>query len=228
MKKVFSFSLFGSAEKYWRGLFNNIDLIHTHFPDWWIYVWVGDGVSEDILLDLNEKKSVVLIPTHQNGLINMSYRFFSIDFPDVEVMCVRDADSRVNERDKACIEDFVHSDKKFHILRDHPNHHHPIMGGMWGLKKGLLQCSLQEAFHTWKETHTATEFWNDMDFLKQFFYPHIIPFAMIHDELQTFEAPELRTPFRIPLDSQKYHFIGQAYEFDKEGKEYPKYPYAKG
>lgn len=227
MKKVFSFSLFGSAEKYWRGMFKNIELIHESFPEWYIYIWVGDGVSEDVVLELSEKKNVVLLPTHQDGLMNMSYRFFSIDDPDVEVMCVRDADSRVNERDKACIEDFVHSNKLFHILRDHPNHHHPIMGGMWGIKKGLIQGKLQDVFHTWKETHPATEFWNDMDFLKQIFYPHVIAHAMIHDELQTFERPEYHTPFRVPLDEKKQHFIGQVYEFNA-GVEFPKHPYAKG
>ena len=209
-------------------MIKNVELIHQYFPDWFIYIWVGDGVPEDILFTLHEKKNVELLPTNENGLVNMSYRFFSIDFPDVEVMCVRDADSRVNERDKACIEDFVHSDKQFHILRDHPNHHHPIMGGMWGIKKEYMNISLQTAFNTWKETNKSTEFWNDMDFIKSFFYPHVIPYAMIHDEYQTLEPPNFHTPFRVPLDEKKQHFIGQVYEFDENGNEYPKYPYARG
>ncbi len=209
-------------------MIKNVELIQTHFPDWFTYIWVGDGISEDIILELSEKRNVVLLPTNQTGLINMSYRFFSIDDPDVEVMCVRDADSRVNERDKACIEDFIHSNKLFHILRDHPNHHHPIMGGMWGIKKGLLPVKLQDAFHTWRQTHQATEFWNDMDFLKQVFYPYCLPQTMIHDELQHLEPSECHTPFRVPLDEQKQHFIGQVYEFDKDGKEIPMHLYAKG
>jgi protein O-GlcNAc transferase len=228
MKKVFSFSLFGTKQIYWRGMIKNIELIHEYFPEWYIYIWIGDGVSEDTILELHQKKNVVLLPTNQSGLINMSYRFFSIDDPDVEVMCVRDADSRVNQRDKACIEDFVNSNKLFHIIRDHPNHHHPIMGGMWGIKKDLLQIKLQDAFHAWKTKHQATEFWNDMDFLKQFFYPHVLPYAIIHDEYQTLESPELHMPFHIPLDEKKEHFIGQVYEFDENNNEYPKYPYAKG
>jgi hypothetical protein len=228
MKKVFSFSLFGSAEKYWRGLYANIDVIHQRFPDWWIYIWIGDGVSEDIILTLSEKKNVLLLPTNEEGLINMSYRFFSIDQPDVEVMCVRDADSRIYDRDQACIEDFVKSDKLFHIIRDHPNHHHTILGGMWGVKKEYMQVSLRSIFDLWKKSHSATEFWNDMDFLRSFFYPSCLPYAMIHDELQTFEPREWHTPFRIPLDNQKQHFIGQVYEFDETRKEFPKYPYAKG
>ena len=209
-------------------MIKNVELIQTHFPDWFTYIWVGDGVPEDIIFTLHEKKNVKLLPTNENGLINMSYRFFSIDFPDVEVMCVRDADSRVTERDKACVEDFVNSDKLFHILRDHPNHSHPIMGGMWGIKKGYLNRNLQKSFNDWRQTHSATEFWNDMDFLKSFFYPFCLPETMIHDEYQTLEPREWRTPFRVPLDEKKQHFIGQVYEFDENGNEYPKYPYAKG
>ena len=225
--KVFSFSLFGSGEKYWHGMYKNIELIESQFPDWKIYIWIGDGVSEDVILYLNDRKSVKLIPTRQSGLINMSYRFFSIDFEEVEVMCVRDADSRITPRDAACIEDFINSEKLFHIIRDHPNHHHTIMGGMWGIKKGLLNGGLQKAFDLWRQSHTATEFWNDMDFLREFFYPRCLPYSMIHDELQHLEPKEWHTPFRIPLDDQKLHFIGQVYEFNENGKEYPKYPYAK-
>jgi protein O-GlcNAc transferase len=228
MKKVFSFSLFGSAKKYCLGMLKNIELIQTHFPDWFIYIWIGDGVPEDIILQLNDYKSVVLISTNQTGLMNMSYRFFSIDFPDVEVMCVRDADSRINERDKACIEDFMNSDKLFHIIRDHPNHHHPIMGGMWGVKKNYMNVRLLDAFQRWKQSNSSAEFWNDMDFIKNFFYPDVLPVAMIHDEYQTLEPPNFHTPFRVPLDEKKQHFIGQVYEFDEHNNEYPKYPYAKG
>ena len=228
MKKVFSFSLYGSAEKYWRGMYKNIELIHQQFPDWFIYIWIGDGVSEDVLLTLYEKKNVQLIPTHESGHINMSYRFFSIDDPDVEVMCVRDADSRVTERDAACIQEFVKSDKLFHIVRDHPNHHHTIMGGMWGVKKENMHVTIRYAFELWKKKYSATEFWNDMDFLRSFFYPACLSSVMIHDELQSLESKEWHTPFAIPLDEKKQHFIGQVYEFDTSGNEFPKYPYTKG
>ena len=208
-------------------MYKNIELVEKQFPEWWIYIWIGDGVPEDVILHLSEKEKVKLIPTHQSGLMNMSYRFFSIDDPDVGIMCVRDADSRVTERDAACINEFVNSEKLFHIIRDHPNHHHTIMGGMWAIKKGLLNGKLQDAFNLWKQQHTATEFWNDMDFLRSIFYPHVVPYAMIHDEIQHFEPQEWHTPFSIPLDDTKQHFIGQVYEFDTDGKEYPKYPYEK-
>lgn len=228
MKKVFSFSLFGSGEKYWRGLLVNIDKIKEFFPGWEIYVWYGGGTPDTILERVKNIPEVKLIPTNETGLINMSYRFFSIDDPEVEISIIRDADSRIYERDRMCIEDFVNSDKLFHIIRDHPNHHHRIMGGMWGIKKGLLQAKLYDIFLEWKKQNTATEFWNDMDFLRDIFYPHVLPFAMVHDEIQRFEVEEMKSPFRYPLDEKKQHFIGQIYHFDETQNEMPMCSYQKG
>lgn len=228
MKRVFSFSLFGSAEKYWHGLLVNIDVIQKNFPGWEVYVWYGGGTPDDIVSKIKEIPIVKLIPTNETGLINMSYRFFSIDDPEVEVAIIRDADSRVYERDRMCIQEFVNSNKLFHIIRDHPNHHHRIMGGMWGIKKGLLHKKLQDIFIEWRQTNTATEFWNDMDFLRDIFYPAVIPVAMIHDELQNFEVNQIKTPFPYPLDDGKKHFIGQIYHFDDKQNEMPMCPYRKG
>lgn len=228
MKKVFSFSLFGSKKMYWKGLYANIVSIQTQFPDWWTYIWVDTTVPEEVLLYLSTQPNVKLIPTNETGLINMSYRFFSIDDPEVEVMCVRDADSRIYERDIACIHDFVGSEKLFHIIRDHPNHHHTIMGGMWGIKKDLLTGSIQTQFELWRKSNTASEFWNDMDFLRSLFYPHVLPYTMIHDELQTFEPTEWKTPFRVPLEENKMNFIGQIYVFDEHDREYPGLQYKQG
>ena len=52
---------------------------------------------------------------------------------------MRDADSRLNLRDVSAIEDWVKSDKNFHIVREHPEGHCMEMcGGMWGCKGGSV------------------------------------------------------------------------------------------
>ena len=228
MVKVFSFTLFGSQNKYCKGLLKNIALIEEKFPGWEVWVYCGDGIPEDVYLSLFDHSCVKLIPTGVEGMENKFYRFFAIDDPSVEVAIVRDADSRVYERDQACIQQFLASEKLVHIIRDHPNHHHRIMGGMWGIKKGLLHKKLQDIFIEWRQTNTATEFWNDMDFLRDIFYPAVIPVAMIHDELQNFEVNQIKTPFPYPLDDEKKHFIGQIYHFDDKQNEMPMCPYRKG
>lgn len=223
MYKVFSFSLFGPLEKYSRGLMINIHMIQNYFPDWHIHVWLGNGVLEETIKQLAGISNLTVFPTNEDGFINASYRFFSIDDDNVEVMIVRDADSRVNERDRACIEDFVTSQNMFHIIRDHPNHHHLIMAGMWGIKQGLLQRKMSDIFQEWKNRNNVNDFWSDTNFLKSI-YTIGVYHAMIHDDLHHVEPAEKCTPHRVPLDERKLHFIGQVYEFS-HGDEYPKYPY---
>lgn len=228
MVNVFSFTLFGSDPKYWKGLLKNVELIETKFPNWQIWVSCGDEIPEDVLISLNEHKCVKLIPTHQTGMLNKFYRFFAIDEPSVDICIVRDADSRIFERDEACIREFLESEKLVHIIRDHPNHHHRMMAGMWGIKREAIEeClhgfKLQRLFDQWKEVRPSNEFWSDTEFLCQVIYPNIVHRSLIHDETQNFEPPSFRTPFRVPLTNND--FIGQVYEFSADRTEMRKFPY---
>lgn len=222
MVSVFSFSLYGSADKYCKGMLRNVELIHESFPDWEIWIAVGTGVPDSIIQELQNYSFVKLRFTNETGHVNMSYRFFPIDNPTVDVMCVRDADSRVFARDVSCVRDFVQSEKLFHIVRDHPNHHHTIMGCSFGIKKGLLNRPLEEIFQEYRQQRSVTEFWNDMEFISAVFYPYVLSVSMIHDDLQRFESPSMKTRFKVSV-GDGLHFIGQVYEFDENGKEYPKY-----
>jgi hypothetical protein len=60
----------------------------------------------------------------------MFWRFLVADDPTVDRYIIRDADSRLNMREKLAIDEWIASGKKIHILRDHPNHgDFPISGG---------------------------------------------------------------------------------------------------
>jgi hypothetical protein len=226
MKSVFSFSLFGNETKYCKGLVKNITIIERVFPGWEVWVYCGDGISEDTMLELHEHPCVRLIPTNEEGMVNKFYRFFAIDDPEVGICIVRDADSRIYERDQACIHDFLQSEKFAHIIRDHPNHHHLMMAGMWGVKKSalfFLQNPVQTLFHQWKQTKVSSDFWSDTLFLCDMIYPKIAHVSIIHDELQHYEPIDFKTPFRVPL--LENHFVGQVYEFDTTGQEVQKFSY---
>lgn len=226
MVNVFSFTLFGGEDKYCKGLLKNIAVIETTYPGWEAWIYCGEGIPEDIYFCLHTFKCVKLIPTGQTGMVNKFYRFFAIDTPEVEICIVRDADSRIYERDRACIHDFLHSEKVVHIIRDHPNHHHRMMAGMWGIKKEalfFLETRIQDLFEPWKQTQPPGDFWSDTLFLCEVVYPKIALVSMIHDEIHHFEPAEFKTPFSYPLVGTD--FIGQVYEFDRGEKEYPKFPY---
>jgi hypothetical protein len=223
MKTVFSFSLFGHQDKYCKGLLKNIELIQTYFPTAETWVYVGNDISDNLILTLKTLEKVTIIPTGKDGMINKFYRFFPIDTDTVSVCIVRDADSRIYERDRVCIEEFIKGDKLAHIIRDHPNHHHKMMAGMWGIKKDAIHEKIEDLFTTWSQHHSSGDFWNDTDFLCQVIYPKVCFSSIIHDETQRFEPPTFKRPFPLPLVS--LDFIGQVYEYDVDGNEYAKFPY---
>jgi hypothetical protein len=202
MVKVFSFCLYGSKDKYVKGLLKNIELISAEFPDFEIWVYIGDDVPY-----LPSFDNVKYIHTGVNGHENMFYRFFPIDDDSVEVAIVRDADSRVYSRDVRFIREFLASDKKFHSIKDHINHFDcgRILAGMWGIKKGLLKVKLYDLFLNWKTHSSCCDFWDDARFIWEI-YPLVMGSMLLHDK----------------IDMNEKHFVGQVYDF-KDGEEYTVY-----
>jgi len=219
---VFSFTLFGNADKYCKGLLRNIEIIHKEFPTFETWVYIGNDVPAHILNELHASRNVRCIFTGEVGLVNKFYRFFAIDDPNVEVMFVRDVDSRILKRDISTIHDFLASDKKFHIVRDHPNHFHKVMACSLAIRKGLLAAPLKSIFDEYRKTNEVTTFWNDQEFLASVFWPRVISVSMIHDDLQEFEPYSIKTQIKEPIGNA-LDFIGQVYEFDENGNEYPKF-----
>jgi hypothetical protein len=221
MVKVFAFSLFGSQDKYCKGILKNIEQINKFFPDFEIWVYIGEDVPINILNILNNNKTVKCISTHVSGNETKFFRFFAIDDSSVDLAIIRDADSRIYDRDIACIEDFLQSDKMFHIIRDHKNHTHKIMAGMWGIKKGLLESiTIQDLYLHWKQYRTCSDFWDDTKILCELLYPLITSSLLVHDNYNTIEIEKMQ--FRKDDDNGK-HFVGQVYEYDEFGNEYPKF-----
>ena len=63
-----------------------------------------------------------------------------------------------------------------------------------------------------------------MNFLDLCIYPRIKHSLLVHDELHNIEDNSYKLPFRYPI-IDNLHFIGQVYEYDDNGNEYPKWPY---
>jgi hypothetical protein len=196
MRTVISFSLYGIVQKYIGGLLENCKQINKVYPDFWIYVYLGNDFDRSILNNkFDNIKNLLFIETGKSGHEVMSYRFFSIDRPEVGISFSRDCDSRINLRDQYCINEFIKSDKKFQIIRDHPQHNTEILGGMWGIKKGVLDFKIQDKLIEFKRT-TDLNFGSDQLFLSKYIYPRVKQYALIFDEYFKFPG---ENPQRIPI-----------------------------
>lgn len=179
MKHIISFSLWGDKPIYNIGAIKNAELAKIIYPGWLCRFYIGKSVPIETVNKLKEFDNVELINMDSDGdWTAMFWRFYPASDYDVEVVLVRDCDSRLSIREKLAVDEWLKSDKGFHIMRDHPHHTALIMGGMWGAKKGVIP-NMKELI----DNYTKGNFWQvDQDFLRDVIYPKIKNNYFVHDD----------------------------------------------
>ena len=133
-RQVLSFSLYnGDVPRYRDGAYENLDLWPKKFPGWELWIYYDKTTSEPVLQRLRDGGAKMIDMT-DSGLINPStWRFTVASDPTVDRYLSRDIDSRLTQRDKDAVDEWVASDKKWHVIRDHPSHtRFPMSAGLWG------------------------------------------------------------------------------------------------
>lgn len=190
--KVFSFCLYGTSPHYYRGLIENIKIIQEFFPDFSIYVYLGECDPTWVLPD-----GVTVIHTEKSGAINAWFRYKPLAF--AEIGFVRDADSRITERDRWCIAKFLESDYSYHSIRDHHWHRSPIMAGLFGWKKPYPVLI--------DENVNASYGYDEQELGK--LYPHIRDSMMVHTNIYGLIGEHT---YRIEIPHKDdYDFVGNVY-----------------
>ena len=52
----------------------------------------------------------------------------------MDIFISRDLDSRFSEREVSAVDEWLRSDKAFHVMRDHDFHWSQMLAGLWGVK----------------------------------------------------------------------------------------------
>lgn len=206
MKKIVSYSLYGTGDKYINGIKDNIELFPHFYPNWEMRVYYAEDLEQSIkeLLFNTSFVNAIEMPV-SNDAIGMFWRFLPIDEPD-SIVVVRDIDSRPMVRDAILVNHWLTvSGKKAHVVRDHHGHYnekYPMYGGMWGVVNGIGH-SIRPAFDS--QVGRSNKFWGDMQFLKDNVWPHICNDVVEYDGLNKGTG----TP--IPHFRTDYSFIGEVY-----------------
>ena len=150
------------------------------------------------------------------------WRFEDLFIKDAAVI-VRDADSRFTQREVDCVNEWIASDKDFHIIRDHKHHTCPIMGGCFGVKNNCMEyigvpIGARNVNHPPLMFIPGLELMNnfrdnlpenrdvyvvDQMFLFQYVYPYVANKSMVHCSHNAYE------PFAKKLEPIDYSFIGE-------------------
>jgi hypothetical protein len=175
MKKIISFSLYNGRKKDVVNAVVNCFLAKSVYPDWICRFYVDHTTPAGIIQAIKtfDNTEVVEMPERPEMAgrpdgWKMFWRFLAASDPNVEVMISRDGDSLLSHREKACVDEWLASDKGFHILRDHCYHSQKVMGGMWGAKKGTVP-DMEELVEEFLKGGTY-----DQGFLAEKVYPKVI------------------------------------------------------
>tara|TARA_R110000851_G_scaffold232670_1_gene385274 strand:- start:44 stop:703 length:660 start_codon:yes stop_codon:yes gene_type:complete len=214
MKKVISFSVYGDNPKYTIGLIRNLDLIKEIYPNWTTYVYFNNTVPSEIIDEVNSFENVETFDMSELQIPGMFWRFQPNDDENVERFVIRDTDSRVTEREKVAVYEWIEDNKVLHIMRDHPHHNYPILGGMWGMKCENT-FNMKEEFINYTDSKELFEKMTDMNFLRDIVYPKFSQDSTVHASYHGYEP--WAKEFTSPLIDKR--FIGEIINED-ESREY--------
>jgi hypothetical protein len=212
MKKIISFSLWGENPTYNIGAIKNAELAQVYYPEFecWFYIH-KESVPSSTIEELSKLSNTKII--FKEGNLNdckpMTWRFESIDDKDVEINMSRDTDTRILEREKLAVDEWLNSDKLFHIMRDHPQHGTQILGGMFGTKK-ISDVNWSSTLSNYCQSGCYRDY--DQNFLKEYIYPLIVNNSIIHASFHKWENHAKDFPINF---DKEYRFVGEYVYYDE-------------
>lgn len=216
MKNVVSYSLWGDAPMYWIGALRNIEMVNKYFPGWISRFYIDDNCNRELIETIKGENVEVVLVKSKDSFHGMFWRFWAAEESDVDIFLSRDCDSRFSDREVSAIQEWLNSDKDFHIMRDHPYHTVPILGGMWGCRNGILRnIKFSEVIEKWNQFGRKGI---DQDFLGSVIYPYVRDRALEHTDFNLRFGGEIK-PF--PTKRNNYEFVGDVY--DENDNRHPDY-----
>jgi hypothetical protein len=178
MARYIAFNLFGGLPLYARGMHENIRLAPEVYPGWTVVLY-ADAAGMGALRTLGPLPGACTIverPT-PSGSEGFFWRFEAAMLPDAEWVVFRDADSRLNVREKSAVDEWIALGAPAHTMHDHPQHATwPVLAGMWGLRPGAAPW-FEGALRDW--TRRVDKF-DDQHFLAYKAFPHFFREAVHH------------------------------------------------
>lgn len=204
--------MFGRNEVYTQGAIENAQMYRNLFPDWKCYFYVSRSVPKWVVKTLADFSNVVIhdMSHERDDWSATLWRFYAVSHAPVTVMISRDCDSRPSYREKLAVEEWLASDKQFHIMRDHPYHNTEILAGMWGVKTDFFR-----EMATLVTQYSKGDFYQvDQNFLRELVYPKARQSLMVHDEFFDYEPDGFDDKRPFPIARYPKNFVGQGHNAD--------------
>ena len=227
-KKLIVYCLWGDSLMYWNGALHNIELAKKYYPDYVCRFYIDKNSKQELIETVKGDNVEVILMESKEYIFNnqnskfdhngIFWRFLPLKEEDIDIILFRDCDSRISEREVTAVNEWLETDKDFHIMRDHPYHPWPILTGMWGCRNNKIP-NIDDLLLKW-EKHTKKGIYQaeDQDFLGQFIYPMTINNSVEHSEFGLRVGSQTK-PF--PTKRNNYEFVGDV--FDENNNRHPDY-----
>lgn len=230
-KRVIALSLFADSsgnvpEFLIHGLRQNIIAAKKVYPEWLLRIYTIDVKDSFVKEFANESLvEIVKCVNAETTAKKMLWRFLVYDDPKVELSMSRDLDGRFTYREMFAVHDWISSGVGFHAMRDHPQHVIPIMGGMFGMRRGVLKDQKMESIVAEALTQYPGKSSipgccaDDQNFLTNFLWPKVSGDALSTDSSvgRCFGAKLCRD---FPIGPRTdVNFIGNPFKESKTGTE---------
>jgi len=178
---VISFSVWGSAPSYFYGLLDNCLIVKHKLPDFTCFVYHNNSLPNNIKDILEQLGNVRLIHMNNtNDKRNTMWRFLPAFYKNVNVFLSRDTDSRIEPKEIKAIQEWLKSDKNFHIIRNHPMHKRKILAGLWGCRNNILKPLFKCYLNYISKPYIQNNWIVDELFLQQHVYPHVMKLNTVY------------------------------------------------
>ncbi|CAD5111152.1 unnamed protein product [Dimorphilus gyrociliatus] len=201
--KIIAMSLPAKSKKHLYGALRNIQLVKVFMPEWILRLYVAEGVPQRWLNKFKLLKAqIVQLPANNEPFELQPFKI--IEDSSVNVFIIRNATSRLSERDATVVKDWVSSQAAFHCIRDHPRHKSSRIAGIGtiGGRREKLNQRLSEAVTKFSQ---VTSSWN---WLQTTLFDLVKADMLCHDSVSCTDWPNSRhfTQRRFKSD-----FIGRVY-----------------
>lgn len=189
-KKMVAFSLYGSKPAYCETLILNAKAMKEIYPDWTMRVYHDDSIPKHIVprLQLFNVECVNVADINASHIPGTFWRFLALADWDYDVVIMRDADSLISEREKILVDEWLATDKPFHVIRDWYGHTDLMLAGLWGARGGFLGDIRARIDHYLANEAKIHPTHADQFFLAQHVWQRIKPYCIHHSSVIDFDG----------------------------------------
>ncbi|WP_318422406.1 hypothetical protein [Photobacterium leiognathi] len=182
MELIFSCCLYGNDKRYIDPLFSNdLEYIQNFLNvNCSFYIYCNNDVEDDVKLRLVKYGyKVIDVDFRALNMGAMFVRYLPIIEELSDIVCVRDTDCCYSDTELVLIKEWLGSKYDFHIIRGHPLHIYPIMGGLFSIR-GEEVYNFKKIFHENINLAQSSKYNQDQLFLARKIYPEITNKALVH------------------------------------------------